>query len=174
MDIRLKYLVILADNGTLRLFLDVSQQLCYTTDTIWLLEFLYTYLRSGTYVSCNYVLRQDRYPVRKQLLRRSLQDARIVGEWSELNHNRAYYRHHRERVIRRKVNMLLAYGGKENVDAWTQGHSGRLSKGKIHCSCFMCRRKSFDHPQHRDEKWYLDAGQQNMDLWIREEAQEAY
>ena len=78
----------------------------------------------------------------------------------ELNHNRAYYRHHRERVIHRKVNMLRAYGGRKNVDAWTHGHPGRLSKGKIHCSCFMCRRKSFDRPKHRDVKQHLDARQQ--------------
>jgi len=79
----------------------------------------------------------------------------------ELNHNRAYYRHHRERVIRRKVNMLLAYGGRENVNAWTHGQHVRLSKGKIHCSCRMCRRKSYDEAKHRDTKLYLDAQQQS-------------
>lgn len=54
------------------------------------------------------------------------------------NRNRDYYRHHRERVINRKVDIQLDVYG--NV-TFTK-HLGQLSKGKIHCSCNMCAEKT--------------------------------
>ena len=69
-----------------------------------------------------------------------------------MNRNRSWYRLQRERAIRRKEHILLSYGGNANLQAWTNGQHGRLSKGKIHCSCWMCRRKSYDAISHRDAK----------------------
>ena len=37
-------------------------------------------------------------------------------------------------------------------------------KGKIHCSCWMCRRKSYDDPQIRDKRAAMDAIQQLLEI----------
>ncbi|MEK3934366.1 hypothetical protein MKY41_03530 [Sporosarcina sp. FSL W7-1349] len=62
----------------------------------------------------------------------------------QTNRNRAYYRHHRERVIRRKTKLAKQIG-------WYSRFSGSFAKGKIHCSCWMCSQKTnkdgFPHSQ---------------------------
>lgn len=78
-----------------------------------------------------------------------------------MNRERAYHRYQRIRVICRKKKILLSYGGKANLDAWTHGgQTGRLSKGKIHCSCPICSQKSFEVPTHRDVIQQTDANEQ--------------
>jgi hypothetical protein len=59
--------------------------------------------------------------------------------------------------------MLKKYGGNEYVFAWSRGKYGRLSKGKIHCSCWMCRTKSYDTISNADKKKFLSAQQQLKD-----------
>ena len=54
------------------------------------------------------------------------------------------------RAIHRKEGILKRIGGEEYVRAWTGGTPGRLAKGKIHCSCPMCRKKSYDSPSVPD------------------------
>lgn len=53
------------------------------------------------------------------------------------NHNRAYYRRMRAKHIRRKKRIVNAYHG-----YWYYPFDGMYSKGKIHCSCIMCRNKT--------------------------------
>ena len=40
-------------------------------------------------------------------------------------------------------------------------HAG---KGKIHCSCWMCRRKSYDDPKIRDKRAAIDTAQQLLEI----------
>ncbi|WP_226001842.1 hypothetical protein [Paenibacillus sp. BJ-4] len=54
---------------------------------------------------------------------------------NQKNRNQAYLRHHRKRVIQRKK-RLSAHRG------WVVKFDGVFSKGKIHCSCWMCSRKT--------------------------------
>ena len=70
----------------------------------------------------------------------------------EMARGRDWRRFQRHRTIRRKAEILRGIGGDENVKAWTAGGTkiGRLSKGKIHCSCWMCRVKSYDYRSHMD------------------------
>ena len=60
------------------------------------------------------------------------------------NRSRAYYRHHRNRVIQRKTKIAKQIG-------WHSRFSGFFAKGKIHCSCWMCSEKTnkdgFPHSQ---------------------------
>ena len=63
-----------------------------------------------------------------------------------------YYRYWRNRIIRRKLGFLRRKGGENEVEAWTRGKIGKLSKGKMHCSCRMCRTKSYDCLSHSDLK----------------------
>lgn len=77
-----------------------------------------------------------------------------------MKRTRAYYRRQRNRTIERKLGILRMLGGEEYVYAWTRGAYGRLAKGKIHCSCPMCRAKSRDEHSHRDKKAFLSAKQQ--------------
>lgn len=69
-----------------------------------------------------------------------------------MQRSREYRRKQRRRVIRRKLGILKGIGGNKYVNAWTRGAPGRLAKGKIHCSCWMCRTKSYDYLPHREEK----------------------
>ncbi len=45
-----------------------------------------------------------------------------------------------------------------------RGDVGRFAKGKIHCSCGMCRTKSYDTPSHTDRKKFIAAQQQIDDI----------
>ena len=81
-----------------------------------------------------------------------------------MNRSRSYYRKQRMRAIHRKEKILRQLGGEENVLAWEHGAAGRLSKGKIHCSCWMCRRKSYDNPQLQDKRMAIDAAEQLREI----------
>jgi hypothetical protein len=72
-----------------------------------------------------------------------------------MKRNRGYYRQQRTRAINRKKGILKRIGGDEYVFAWAQNEPNRLSKGKIHCSCRMCRKKSYDGISHSDAKKLL-------------------
>ena len=67
-----------------------------------------------------------------------------------MNKSRDYYRYQRKRAILHKYNILRGLWGTEEADKMYV--KGYLSKGKIHCSCWMCRRKSYDELSHRDKK----------------------
>lgn len=90
------------------------------------------------------------------------------------NRTKAYYRHHRWRSIRRKYEIRKQLWGKEAVDEYysKDGHSGvalgTLSKGKIHCSCPMCRSKSKDGWSHRDRKKIENMNQQIKEYFYEE------
>ena len=73
---------------------------------------------------------------------------------------RAYTRHQRRRVIKRKLLII------RNV--WSQeAHllqvEGKLSKGKIHCSCRMCRFEQFHKIPKSKVKAKLKAMKEEMD-----------
>ncbi|MFJ7935800.1 hypothetical protein [Sporosarcina sp. NPDC096371] len=51
------------------------------------------------------------------------------------NRSRSYYRHHRNRVIQRKLKIARRLG-------WHVQDIGRFAKGKVHCSCWMCSQKT--------------------------------
>ena len=61
------------------------------------------------------------------------------------HHSRRYRRLQRQRAIKRKKGILQQYGSY----SWVH-YDGMLSKGKVHCSCPMCRKKSYDHPKIQD------------------------
>lgn len=69
--------------------------------------------------------------------------------------SRGYYRYQRERAIEKKARILSSILGPNEPILWTHGCLGRLSKGKIHCSCPICRAKSYDHLSFTDEKKML-------------------
>ncbi|ULO08491.1 hypothetical protein H1230_06700 [Paenibacillus sp. 19GGS1-52] len=51
------------------------------------------------------------------------------------NRNQAYIRHYRQRIIKRKKRKLAQWG-------WAYKHDGSFAKGKIHCSCWWCCKKT--------------------------------
>lgn len=77
-----------------------------------------------------------------------------------MNRDRSYYRKQRKRAIHRKEGILGRIGGEAYIFAWAHGATGRFAKGKIHCFCWMCRRKSYDDPQLRDKRMAMDAAEQ--------------
>ena len=81
-----------------------------------------------------------------------------------MNRDRSYYRKQRKRAIHRRQKILRQLGGEENVRAWARGATGRFSKGKIHCSCWMCRRKSYDEPRIRDKRAAIAAAEQLLEI----------
>lgn len=58
------------------------------------------------------------------------------------NRKRSYYRHHRFRSIKRKMKIAKHYWfyDPENI---SPRELGRLNKGKIHCSCPLCRYEQY-------------------------------
>jgi hypothetical protein len=44
------------------------------------------------------------------------------------------------------------WGSREVEDVYDNRRRGKLSKGKIHCSCWMCRNKSYIELSHSDKK----------------------
>ena len=82
-----------------------------------------------------------------------------------MNRDRSYYRKQRMRAIHRKETILRQLGGEEYVLAWEHGAAGRLSKGKIHCSCPMCRHKSYDEKSMSDKRKDEFARQQLDDFF---------
>ena len=57
-----------------------------------------------------------------------------------MNRPKAFVRHQRFRVINRKKKII-----KDQNGYWHYTHEGVLSKGKIHCSCWMCSAKTGIH-----------------------------
>ena len=58
------------------------------------------------------------------------------------NRTTAYRRYKRQTTIRRKKRLASRY--------WHYKADGQFDKGKIHCSCPMCRRKSYDQAKPAD------------------------
>lgn len=72
---------------------------------------------------------------------------------SILSRDRSYTRYQRNRAINRKFNILKnTWGSKEAESIYGGKKKGSLSKGKIHCSCWMCRKKSNIELSHSDKK----------------------
>ena len=67
-----------------------------------------------------------------------------------MNRTRIWYRYQRRRAIHRKAGILRRIWGAAEVNLWTNGKTGKLSKGKIHCSCWMCRHQSRDEHSASD------------------------
>lgn len=69
-------------------------------------------------------------------------------------HTRETIIHERLAHIRRKKRILKYVYGEVDSSPW--GCDGELSKGKIHCSCPMCREKTWAiGPKHSDKKKML-------------------
>lgn len=75
-------------------------------------------------------------------------------EWYRMSRSRRYLRSVRRRAIQRKQRII-----KEQDNYWHYKYAGELSKGKIHCSCPMCRRKSYDEAKIGD----IRKAQKNID-----------
>ena len=89
-----------------------------------------------------------------------------------MKRSKAYFRYQRSRTLRRKLGILKRRGTDDydSVTAWTRGEPGRLAKGKIHCSCWMCRTKSYDDLRIRDKRNALTAEQKIWEFYRGEEA----
>ncbi|RZT23592.1 hypothetical protein [Fictibacillus sp. BK138] len=56
------------------------------------------------------------------------------------NRSKDYYRHHRNRVIQKKLNVIKnVWCRDETIPHPYEVDPGKLSKGKLHCSCYMCK-----------------------------------
>ena len=85
----------------------------------------------------------------------------------------AYLRKERKRIVYKKCSLLkkLGYG---LYEGYTRGEPGRLAKGKIHCSCWMCRKKSYDSLSHQDLKHEEYAVQQFLEVGIERNPSKKY
>lgn len=66
-----------------------------------------------------------------------------------MNHTRDYYRKQRLKHIKRKERMINQWSYDKEHPYWV-APAGALSKGKIHCSCRICRCKSYDYKKAKD------------------------
>jgi hypothetical protein len=72
------------------------------------------------------------------------------------NRNRAYNRFQRDRSIKNKK-YILQHIMSYDKRLFTPNRMGKLNKGKVHCSCKMCRYEQhygFDKLKYKDkQKW---------------------
>lgn len=83
-----------------------------------------------------------------------------------MDRTRSWRRFRRGCAIARKAGVLRRKWGAEEVKIWTGGETGRLAKGKIHCSCRMCRRKSRDERSAPDRRAQISMQQQTREETI--------
>ncbi|AEO93361.1 gp99 [Bacillus phage G] len=70
------------------------------------------------------------------------------------NRSLDYYRHHRKRIIARKVYIFTHIWGNELFEYENRDYKpfpiGKYSKGKVHCSCKVCKYdKHFEIKKHK-------------------------
>ncbi len=73
--------------------------------------------------------------------------------------NRFYRRQQRRRAIHHKAMILRDYWRIHGDLFWNPVRIGKLSKGKVHCSCWMCRVKSYDNPRIMDKRGKISLDQ---------------
>lgn len=78
------------------------------------------------------------------------------------NRGRAYTRYQRNSHINRKKRIIH-----DMYDYWYYRYEGKLSKGKIHCSCSMCRLKYWEYIPKRD-KSRLIAMNYSLDMALKQ------
>lgn len=76
------------------------------------------------------------------------------------NRSKAYTRHQRERIIQRKWAILRDVLQREIESMPVHGS---LSKGKVHCSCRMCRYEQFHGIPKSKHKAQWEAMQKEID-----------
>ena len=74
-----------------------------------------------------------------------------------IHKNRKYRRRQRELHIKRKENIIRSHQFAD--DAWMPVR-GKLSKGKVHCSCKLCRFNSYTHQDAKQAVSMLEALQE--------------
>ncbi|MFE3576775.1 hypothetical protein [Lysinibacillus sp. NPDC059133] len=79
------------------------------------------------------------------------------------NRSKAYIRHQRERIIRKKWAILKDVKLRESDFMPVRG---RLSKGKVHCSCRMCRYEQFHSIPKTKHKAKLKTMEQEIDEYV--------
>lgn len=80
--------------------------------------------------------------------------------------DRNYRRKVRNKSISKKLNIRKFLWGSENVnDYYEHNPIGILSKGKVHCSCPLCRTKSYDELSKKDKSKLemMDIDLKNLD-----------
>jgi len=55
--------------------------------------------------------------------------------------------------------ILRDYWCCNDPDFWHPARIGALDKGKVHCSCWICRKKSYDNPSISDKRKHVSADQ---------------
>jgi queuine/archaeosine tRNA-ribosyltransferase len=86
----------------------------------------------------------------------------LSGMVESMNRSRAYIRYQRKSHINRKKRIIKSQG-----NYWYYRHDGVLSKGKIHCSCPMCRHKSYDRASIKDTKTAVKQIEQLQDYNVK-------
>lgn len=76
------------------------------------------------------------------------------------NRSKAYVRHQRERIIKRKWAILKNVFQREDE---YMPKRGTLSKGKVHCSCKMCRFEQYHSIPKAKHKAKLKSMQEEID-----------
>lgn len=61
--------------------------------------------------------------------------------YTQKRHSKSYQRYHDFLHIKKKE-KIIQWWGNDAIDGITRGQMHRLSKGKIHCTCPMCRQKT--------------------------------
>lgn len=80
----------------------------------------------------------------------------------------AYLRHQRERAIKRKEKIIKSVFqiAADEYESSVRNRRGRLDKGKVHCSCRMCRYEKFHGIKKDKDKVKLKDMQSQIDEYV--------
>ena len=81
--------------------------------------------------------------------------------------DRNYRREVRKKAINKKLNIRKFLWGTEEVNKYYEHNPiGALDKGKVHCSCPLCRTKSYDELSRKDKSKLeiMNIDLQNLDI----------
>lgn len=91
-----------------------------------------------------------------------------------MRHNRAQIRKERIRHIKRKERILKSYYSSEEYEKYHSSlKAGKLSKGKIHCGCPLCKPYKHHYYESATNQKKLDKFNRKMDDYIEDESRDA-
>ena len=84
---------------------------------------------------------------------------------SNKKRTRAYRRHQRTRAIAHKLYIIKHIQFWDN-DMLTKKHIGKLAKGKVHCSCNMCKFEKHYEIEHHKYKSYRKVAEEEIKDYV--------
>lgn len=82
-------------------------------------------------------------------------------------HSKMHTIKERKKHIQRKVRILKDMFGRNNFSRWYgEVPKGKFSKGKIHCSCYLCKPHKYDKSETVSNKRKIESAEQDIEEYF--------